>query len=74
MDASEAVIRTEYLNSGTELMQAHISWPHLLSTGLGMVVALTNSSHPSLVGTNCSAPGRYPPCFIVKEAVSDSVS
>lgn len=74
VDAADVQVHTNYLPNTTQLMAVHISWPRLSSVGgvggvsnLGMVVALTGSS---LVNTSCTAPGRDPPCFIAKHAVS----
>jgi len=72
MDVLEENVQVKYLDGGTNQLQVNVSWavPSTGLAGLGVVVALTDTSDSSLAGTNCTTPGRYPPCFIVREAVS----
>ena len=70
MDASQVLVHTRFLGNSSELMFLRLSWAHLMSSvGLGVVVILTDPAS-GLPGTECTRPGRNPPCFIVREAVS----
>ena len=63
-------LHSRYMDNTMELLRVNISWRGRDTLGLGVVVALTDTNNSSLVGTNCTTPGRYPPCFIIREAVS----
>ena len=73
MDATAVAVHSTLIENSSDSMSVQISWGHLVSStvGLGVVVALTDSqASPRLNGTECTSTGRSPPCFIVREAVS----
>lgn len=70
MGDRELELQTTYMDNTTQLMTVDISWSPPTSSALSVVLELTDSNKNSSVGVNCTTPGRYPPCFIIRDSVS----
>ena len=75
MQASQVNATTEFVPNdnrtelGSGLMQVNLSWDCQPGSCDDVLIALVNVH--SRNDMSCSAPGRNPPCFVVRNAVSE---
>ena len=63
-DIAEFQVQTTLLSSDPQLMSMHLSWE---TRDKSVMIALTSTGQKN---TDCSKPGRQPPCFIASNTVS----